>query len=181
LSSSDDRFSETVLAALDKALSIVGDTGRNLIYEALDNRYGIQKKKVPENIETLVKTMDFYLGNAAPAVRDEARIWLKEWTGIDGGTFEKSVESLRVQFKAEKSEAGPKASRAGSWKLDAQTTTPEQAQGDVYKYTAKFSFGPPVQTKKESDYESRQALEAYLRSIVEKHMSERHPKRDASE
>jgi hypothetical protein len=181
LSSPDDRFGDVVLAALDKALSIVGDTGRTLVFEALQNRYGVTRKAVPENIEYLCKTMEFYLGNAAPAVKDEARIWIKEWTGVDGGTFEKSVEELRTQIRAEKSGQGTKASRAGAWKMDVQSTSPPEEDESHYMYKAKFSFGPPQGPAKESDYESRQALEAYLKSIVEKHMSEKHPKKGSAD
>lgn len=174
-------FSDIILGCLDRALNIVGGTGKQVVYEALENRYGIGRDQIPEHPDYLLKTMKVYLGSAADAVEKEMLIWIKEASGVDEDNLIEAMERLRQEYAAEasrpKTEAQPVT--RPKWQLESQSNVPEvtgEADGPAYRYSAKFSFGMPQQ-KKQDDPDSREALEAYLRSIVEKHTHEKERKR----
>jgi len=181
MSQSGPSFSDVVLSCIDRALSIVGGTTRQVIYEALENRYGVGREQIPEQPEYLLKVMKIYLGSSADAVEKEALTWIKEASGVEADNLLEAIAELRAQFAAERSSQKlemPPTPRS-QWKLESQSSYPEESSGgrdSSYKYSARFSFGPPPPQKREDDSESREALEAYLRSIVEKHA---HDKRKA--
>ena len=175
------RAEEVFLNSLDRALNIVGDGGKQVVYEALENRHGIKKEEIPSKPDKLVKVLELYLGSAAEPVVKETLLWIKESSGIEANDLMGAIDALRVAEEASK--AIPETSEStsqGTWKLEAQSNVPEIESVDgnySYKYFAKFSFGPSSRKRLEGD-DSREALEAYLKAIVEKHTKDKPARED---
>ena len=172
-------YSDVLLSCLDRALNIVGQSGRQVVYEALENRYGVKREQVSEHPEYLLKIMKVYLGSASEPVEKEALYWIKQDSGIDANSLVEAIEALKREYTTEvapdiREAAVPPTSK---WKLESHTRLPEGAgegEAGLYRYSARFSFGPPP-TPKDSDPESREALEAYLKGIVERHTRDKKP------
>ena len=172
MSASGPGFSDIVLSCIDRALNIVGGSGKQVVYEALEDRYGIGRDQIPEHPEYLIKVMKIYLGRAGDAVEKEALIWIKEASGVSSSTLLDAIEELRMQYSTAQLTQEPTIAPQAKWQLESQSSVPEATQEGTqpsYRYSAKFSFGPAPQ-KKQEDPESREALEVYLRSIVERHL-----------
>ncbi|MCS7132613.1 MAG: hypothetical protein N3F65_03930 [Nitrososphaeria archaeon] len=62
-------FSEVFLEALDEALiSLVGETGKHVIYYHLQKNYSIKREEVPEKLELLVEFLKKFFGYGAKVI-----------------------------------------------------------------------------------------------------------------
>ncbi len=171
MSDTRSSFRDAVLSCIDRALNIVGDSGRQVVYEALENRYGVKRDEIADHPDYLIKIMKVYLGSASEAVTKEALYWIKQGSGIESDDLLSAISELKKQYEMPHPvKEEPASSAQAVWKMESQSQVPEIAQGgsQSYRYTAKFSFGAPP-AKKGEDPDSREALEQYLRSIVDRH------------
>jgi len=173
MSAQKPSYADVVLSCLDRALNIVGEGGRKLVFEALENRYGVTREKVAEHPQYLLKIMKVYLGSASEAVEKEALYWIKQESGIEADGLLEAIEALKRDYGREslRPPQEPPVPSVPKWKLESHTKLPEltkDGESELFQYSAKFSFGPPP-APKQSDPQSREALEAYLKEIVERH------------
>ncbi len=176
------RSDEVFLNSLDRALNIVGDAAKQVVYEALENRYHVTREQIPSKPEQLVKVLNLYLGSAAVAVQKESLLWIKETSGIEANDLREALDALRAADEASENreETIQSSASQGDWKLESQSNVPEiesTEESNSYKYFAKFSFGPTTRKKREGE-DSREALEAYLKSIVERHTKNKEESQD---
>ncbi len=61
-------FDEFFLEAVDKALSLLGDQGKKLMYQYLENKCGVNKENIPRKVELFSQGIEAVFGQAAQII-----------------------------------------------------------------------------------------------------------------
>jgi hypothetical protein len=87
--------------ALDKALEVIGRSGRDVLYGILDARYGLKPVDIPEKTGQYMSALRDILGSSATVVEKYALSHIKDKTGVDAHTMEEAVEKLKTMYPDE--------------------------------------------------------------------------------
>jgi hypothetical protein len=97
-----DVFGDVFLGAVDSALSMLGDLGKNGFYSYLENNFGTTRKQIPEALGEFTKALDNVFGQAAGLLEKRIISALHEkvpgfrYSEVDGVfCFSGYIEALR--------------------------------------------------------------------------------------
>ena len=81
--------------AFDRALEMVGTSGREALFGFMETRYGIHPADIQTKPGIYMSAMRDLLDSAANVVERTAPKNLKDKTGVDAHTLEEAIEKLR--------------------------------------------------------------------------------------
>jgi|YelNatPaOPRAMG01_1025707.scaffolds.fasta_scaffold526775_1 hypothetical protein len=84
---------DRVLACVDKGLSRLGETIKNVIYWYIENEYGLKREEIPEKPEEFLKGLEKMYG---PGARVIERNILNEMSEEFGIASESLTEAFRI-------------------------------------------------------------------------------------
>jgi hypothetical protein len=61
-------FEDAVTESIDTILSLIGNTNKQTIYHCLENRYGIKKEEIPDNIPEFAYAFEEIFGSVAKLI-----------------------------------------------------------------------------------------------------------------
>ena len=91
------------LEVVDEILSILGNPTKEAIYVTLQEKYGLKKEDIPDNIEVLESIMHQMFGIMADVIKDEIIRRLKDRLEADPSIEEVSVEDIiKILYEKER-------------------------------------------------------------------------------
>ena len=91
------------IEVVDETLSILGNPTKEAIYITLQEKYGLKKEDIPDNIEVLESIMHQIFGIAADVIKEEIIRRLKDRLEADPSIEEVSVEDIiKILYKKER-------------------------------------------------------------------------------
>jgi len=78
-----ESFERILLESLDKSLAILGESGRQTIYDHLERNYRIKRDEIPEKPQALHEALERLLGAGAKVLEKLFAKGLSEKLGLD--------------------------------------------------------------------------------------------------
>ncbi len=91
-------YRAVLVASLDKALEIVGRSGREVIYGLMERRYGLRAEDIVTKPGVYVSGLRDLLGSSCIVVEKHALAEIRDAEGIDAHTIEDAVFKLKKKY-----------------------------------------------------------------------------------
>ncbi|MDH2901579.1 MAG: hypothetical protein PXY39_11475 [archaeon] len=76
----DNRSDLRLLASLDRALDVYGESMKQVIYSNLETMFGVKRESIIDNPEKFVETLDKIFGSGSGAIKKTILVHMEELT-----------------------------------------------------------------------------------------------------
>ncbi len=90
-------FDKIVLQAIDTSLNILGQDGKQVLLNMMENRYGFRLQDVPQHPRDFIELLDGFLGETGYMLEKEIINEIRKVAPVQGKTLYQVVRSLKGQ------------------------------------------------------------------------------------